>query len=151
MLTGLANTKSDSLWAPASTATNATATGYVDTIGWNYCTVSLHLATGSATTAATTWKLSEADVTTISSTSAIATFTGGTATSSTVGFAIPATDTSNAKVWKMHIDLRGRKRYIFGHYTPGVAQVNGADYTLQAGKESPDTAAEAGVPVRVVG
>jgi hypothetical protein len=140
------------LWAPVSTSNNATATGYVDTLGYNYLVANIHVDTIAATSSKPNeLKLSEADVTTVSSTSAIVALTGGTATSTAVGFVIPAADTANADVFSLKLDLRGRKRYIFAHYSPlDAATINGATALLFSGEQTPDTAAEEGTPVRTV-
>jgi hypothetical protein len=126
----------------------------VDTLGYNYLVALVHVDTAATTSdIPTELKLSEADVTTVSSTSAIVALTGGTATSTSVGFVIPAADTSNSDVFALKLDLRGRKRYIFASYSPGVAAatLSSACAVLFRGEQTPDTAAEDGSPVRTVG
>jgi hypothetical protein len=152
MLTSPGNCKVASLWAPVDTSNNATASGRVDTLGYNYLIACVHVDTAATTSdIPTELKLSEADVTTVASTSAIVALTGGTATSTAVGFVIPAADTSNADVFALKLDLRGRKRYIFAHYSPGVAgTTNAALALLFSGEVTPDTAAEDGSPVRTI-
>jgi hypothetical protein len=124
----------------------------VDTLGYNYLVLNVHVDTIAATSSKPNeLKISEADVTNVSSTSAIVALTGGTATSTSVGFVIPAGDTSNSDVFSFKLDLRGRKRYIFAHYSPlDAATICSASAVLFSGEQTPDTAAEDGTPVRTV-
>lgn len=153
MLTSPGNCKVASLWAPISRSNDATSTGYVDTLGYNYLIANIHVDTIASTSSKPNeLKLSEADVVTPSSTSAIVSMTGGAAITTSVGFVIPAADTSNADVFCFKLDLRGRKRYIFAHYSPlDAATICSAEALLFSGEQTPDTAAEDGSPVRIVG
>ena len=152
MLTSPGNCKVASVWAPVSTSANATATGRVDTLGYNYLIVNVHRDTAAATSSVPNeLKLSEADLTTVSSTTAIVALTGGAATTTAVGFVIPAADTANADVFSFKLDLRGRKRYIFAHFSPlDATTLNSCSALLFSGEVTPDTAAEDGSPVRTV-
>jgi hypothetical protein len=96
--------------------------------------------------ALTTLKITESDtVTSISSQSAIVALTGGTATSTSVGFVIPAATAMGLGAGiEFQIDLRKRKRYLGLQVTPGDATANGsfAVAKLSRGTYSRDTAAE---------
>jgi len=149
MLTSPGNCKVASLWAPVSTSNNATVTGRVDTIGWNYAIVNIHRDTAAAVSSVPNeLKLSHGDVTNVSSTSQILALTGGTAADTSTGVVIPAADTANADVFSFKVDLRGKKRYLF---SPLDASTFSACHALLfSAEQTPDTAAEDGSPVRTV-
>ncbi len=153
MLTSPANCKVASLWAPVSTSDNATVTGRVDTLGYSYAIVNLHRDTAAAVSSVPNeLKLSHGDVTNVSSTAAIVALTGGAAVSTSVGFVIPAADTANADVFSFKCDMRGKKRYLFAHFSPlDASTYNACTALLFSGEQTPDTAAEDGSPVRTVG
>lgn len=135
--------------------TNATATGYIDTRGWDYLTLDLTIETVGATSSILqALFLSESDTTSFVATDKIVAFTGGAATSTSVGFVWPTqADTSNPQLVKFSVDLRARKRYIelsvMGNAT-AATYMHGLG-TLSRGKVSPNTAAEAGADVWVRG
>ena len=153
MLSSPGNSKVASLWAPVSTSDNATVTGRVDTLGYNYAIVNIHRDTAAATSSKPSeLKLSHGDVSNVSSTSAIVALTGGAALSTSVGFVIPAADDTNADVFSFKVDLRGKKRYLFAHFSPlDASTYNACTALLFSGDQTPDTAAEDGSPVRTVG
>jgi hypothetical protein len=125
-------------FADVSATNGATQTGRVDTLGYDFLCLSLVQATASATnTQPTVMKLTEGDTTVISNASAIVAFTGGTATSTSVGFVIPAGNTSATTIQQFNVDLRGRKRYLFLSVSPATTQVNGAWGVLARGEVSP--------------
>lgn len=109
---GFAQTqKSVILVAPIEGTTNGVS-GAVDTLGWDYLSVDFILDTAAATAnVVDTCKLGESqDATNYTD---IVAFTGGTATSTSVGFVLPtAADTSDPETYRMNVDLRGRERYI---------------------------------------
>ena len=134
---------------PAATcATNATQT--MSFTGQGYDRLNLYLNIGThATDGASigTLKLSESDtVTSPSSMTDIVAFTGGTETSSTVGFVIPGADELGpGSVIAFQVDLKKRKKYLGLSITPGSTTMNiGAIGLLsKSGPEgSADTASE---------
>jgi len=141
------------VWAPQTVSNNATVTGRVDTLGYNYCIINVHRDTAAAVSSVPNeLKISHADLTTVSSTASIVALTGGAATTTAVGFVIPAADTANADVFSFKIDLRGKKRYLFAHFSPlDASTFNSCSALLFSGEVTPDTAAEDGSPVRTVG
>ena len=108
---------------PASVASTATATLNFDTLGYDYLVADFTYGTQATTDAAlTTLKWSEGDTT--SSYADIVAFTGGTATSTTVGYVIPAvTVTGLGGGIQFQMDLRKRKRYLKLSFTPGTTVV----------------------------
>lgn len=135
---------------PASITNDATVTGNIDTIGFDRCDLIWQIATGSATDdVPTTAKVSEGDTT--SSYTDIVAFTGGTATSTSAGFVIPAVSTSARTFYKMSIDLKGRKRYLKCTLTPVTTQINYVLGILSNGDIMPDTTTEAGTVLTVNG
>lgn len=134
----------------AVVATDATATGRVDCLGFNYLAVDVLVnSTTGGTSPPTVLKFTEGDTTTADT--AIAELTGGTATSASVGFVIPATTTAApAGIVRFNIDLKKRKRYLKISTTPLIAggQLIVATAHLSRGI-MPDTAAEAGVTALV--
>lgn len=142
-------TKSGILIKPQSLATTATATGQVDTYGWNYLTVTWSLDSAAAVSSnPATLKLSEDNATT-TTTNDIAAFVGD----GVGGFTVPNASTDTPQVLKMCVDLtKARKRYITGHLTPaGATQLVGATYELSRGDLSPRNASEAGCAALVIG
>jgi len=101
--------------------TAETSAMVIDTLGFDYCVIDWYLGTAAATTVAGVLNVQEGDTT--ASYSTVAALTGGTATSSTVGFVIPAhtgTTTTAKEVYAtFNIDLRPRKRYLKVVCTPG--------------------------------
>ncbi len=96
-----------------------------------------------------TLKFSESDtLTSPSSMTDIVALTGGTATSTSVGFVIPgAAAVGEGAVAVFNIDLRRRKRKIGLSITPGTTtmQISVLGQLVRSA-ESPDTAAEKSVP-----
>jgi hypothetical protein len=137
------NSKAVIALIPVSVATNATATGIIDTIGFDYCVVDTILDT--AATNPAKLLLAETDdtsATAASSFTAIATFTGDDTTN---GFTIPAADTSNAQIVRMAVDCRKRKRRLQLQVTSGVAQLTAAHATLTRAATVGDTTTEMGL------
>lgn len=130
---------------PASVASTATTTCQFDTIGYDYAVVDVLVGTQATTDPAiTTIKWLEADADTNSSSmTAIVALTGGSATSTSAGYLIPAvtvTGLGGAAV-QFQIDLRKRKRYLQLNITPGTTLVLGAVAKLHRAEQSPLTAA----------
>lgn len=132
---------------PASVASTATTTMTFDTIGFDYAVINILSGTQATTDAAiTTITLKEADNTSATSFAAIAAFTGGTATSTSVGFVIPGvTVTGVGAGIQLQVDLRKRKRYLLLNVTPGTTLVLAAVATLGRVAQGRDSAAQKSV------
>jgi hypothetical protein len=126
--------------ADASTTAAATATGLVDTRPDNhYWTLALavKLPTVAATSnKPTVLKIEECD-TSNGTFTAIVALTGGTATSTSVGFVIPAGHASLAQHLLFNIDLRARKRWLKLSVSPQATQIIGANGMLGRGEQTP--------------
>lgn len=137
--------------APVSKTNAATASASFDTLGYDHATIDVAIPTADTTTdGVSLLKLSESDDTTTSVTD-IAQFTGGTATSATVGFVLPAGKTSGNTLVKMNVDLKKRKRYLTLTINPRTTQLLAAVANLQMAEQEPVSAANAGVDVLVNG
>lgn len=135
---------------PASVTDGATATGYVDTLGYDTCQLIWHISTGADTSdMPEVCKVAEGDTT--SAYTDIPAFTGGTATSTSVGFVIPPSHATVEQLYSMNIDLRGRKRYLKCTLTPETTNINYVVAVLGRGDVMPDTTTEAGVALLVNG
>lgn len=150
------NEKTVVLIGPGTAATNATASARVDTLGFRYATFDI-FAKATATDSSAKWtvlKLSEADTTTYSTNGDIATFTGttNTVTSTSAGFVLQTNNDTTGQPTRLHVDLKGRKRYLFVVTQPGA---NGntifAQCRLGRGEEAPNTDTERGVAVSMIG
>jgi len=128
---------------PATVATNATATLVFDTLNHEFAVVRVHTGTNATTSAVfTTLKITEHDtLTSISSHSAIVSATGGTETSTSVGFVVPTTAIEGGGIIEFQIPLPARKRYLGLSITPAQSLVVGAIADLFRSKWSLDTAA----------
>jgi hypothetical protein len=109
---------------PETDATNASHTFSFDTKGFEAANILVGMNTHATNKAAlTACKITEGDTTTAYS--AIVAFTGGTATSSSVGFVIPnAVKMGGGGVMEFQVDLKARKRYLKVTLTPGDATAN---------------------------
>lgn len=139
------------LQAKSYTAAGTALSAALDTAGFDYATIDIALGTADTTGhQPTVLKLSESDDTTTTVTDIVA-FTGGTATSATVGYVIPAADTSNPQVVKMNIDLKKRKRYLRLALTAATVQLIHAQMNLHKAEQVPVNASDAGGAVLAVG
>lgn len=133
---------------PTSTTNAATATGYMDTKGYDYADVVVVQATSNDTTNnLSVCKLAESDTTNATDYSDVTAFVGD----GTGGFTIPAADTSAHQLYLMRMDLRARKRYIKISMSPLTTQILEAIGVLSKGEQSPESATNAGVAVLVEG
>lgn len=130
----LQNTATKVAIKPQSVATTATASGHVDTLGYEEAAVDIALDSAGATSSnPATLKLQEADVTNDSSFADITGFVGD----ATDGFTIPAADTASPQLVRLNLDLRKRKRYLRVVATPaGAAQLLAATVVLGKAKDS---------------
>lgn len=119
------NTKTLKLITPQTVAAASTTTAAVDTLGYDYMTLdfidgSIHTGTDRLTFL----QLSESPTTMSAYTDGtnIAACVGAAATSSTAGFVLPRQSTCTVVptgvVYRMNVDLKGRKRYMCLLYTP---------------------------------
>lgn len=128
-------------FADISKTAAATATGVVDTIGFDFLCLALKQATADVVSnKPTVLKLTESDTSNITDGTAIVEFTGGTATSTSVGFVIAAANTSATSITQFNVDLKKRKRYIFLSVSPATTQIDGAWGFLGRGEVSPGSA-----------
>ena len=115
---------------PAVTAAAAASTtvGGIDTLGFDYCTIDLVIGSIASNTDVMTY-LQVCESNTVKPTAytdgdVIVALTGGTHTSATAGFVLPAASTCTVvpvgSNYRMNIDLRGRKRYLGLLVTPGI-------------------------------
>jgi len=133
----------------ASAATTATQSMVIDGKGYDQCNIMVNIGTHATNgTTIATCKVTESDTATlISSQSAIVALTGGTVTSSTVGFVLPLVAAAGrGMIVEFQIDLRKRKRYLGLQITSGATTVHvGAIARLTRSKDSADTATEKSV------
>lgn len=128
------------LVTPASIATSATASGYVDTRGYDYLEIEVTLDTANVVSnKPSVLKLMESDDTVTTNFANISGAVGGT------DFTIANALTSLPNQYAFCVDLRGRKRYIRCDVTPGTTQIGSITAQLSKGEEAPVTATKAGV------
>lgn len=126
----------------ASTTNGATATGNIDTLGFGFARVDVHMTTSNdATNNPSVLKISESDDTVVTNFADITEAVGD----GTGGFTIPAAVTAGSWTTAFDIDLRGRKRYLKVSVTPLTTQNICAVAHLSRGKSSPADATAAGV------
>ena len=130
----------------ASTTNAATASGNIDTLGFDYLDLDVITTTSNNTTNnPSVLKLSESDDTVVTNFSDVSGFVGDT------DFTIPASVTSGNWGVKMKVDLRTRKRYVKVSVSPLTTQVITAIGNLSAGDLNPTDATGAGVKALVEG
>jgi hypothetical protein len=125
-----------------STTNGATASGIIDTIGYDWATIDVIGTTSDVVSnAPSVLKLQEADVTNVSSFADIVGFRGGT------DFTIPPANTAATAVlqnnYKFNVDCRPRKRYIQVVASPRTTWSITALANLGRGEQAPITAAKA--------
>lgn len=112
------NEKPVSVILAAATATNATATGRIDTLGFEFCSISVVLdSTSAVSNKPAVLKVAESDDTNSSNFADITALVGG----GTGGFTIPSMSSTSASIFKFDINLLGRKRYLRVSHTPQAA------------------------------
>ena len=137
-----------------SAAAASTATGRVDTQGFDFVSIDTVMATSVATNPPTRLRLMESDDTVVTNFANIVPFTGGTAVSATVGFVIPNSRTNTNTFYgvKFNVDLRGRKRYLRLEVSPtDTTQIITAVANLHRGDEAPVNTTDANVLVLAEG
>lgn len=130
----------------ASTTNGATASGNIDTLGYDYCTIDVITTTSNATSNnPSVLKLSESDDTVVTNFANISGFVGDT------DFTIADAVTQGDWGVKMNVDLRPRKRYIKVSVTPLTTQTITAIANLSCADESGTDATGTGVKNLVEG
>lgn len=130
------------------TTNAATATGDIDTIGFNYLSIDVIASTSNAATNnPTVLKISESDDTVVTNFTDIPEFVGDGVS----GFTIPDSATSGNWGVKINADLRARKRYLKVSVSPVTTQTITAIGNLSLAETVPTDAASAGVDVLVIG
>lgn len=124
----------------ASTTNAATATGNIDTLGYDQLDVDIITTTSNDTTNnPSVLKLSESDDTVVTNFADISGAVGDT------DFTIAAAVTSGNWGAKFRVALKGRKRYIKVSVSPVTTQVITAIGNLSRAEQSPESASNAGV------
>ena len=126
----------------AAVGATATASLTVDTIGYDYCSLTVLRASNAATTFANVLKVEESDDNS-SYGNVSALVAGGTG-----GFTVPAISvagTNSTSVVKLDIDTKARKRYLKVSYTPGASATVAITGRLSRAAETPASASDANV------
>ena len=125
------------------TASGTTSQAFLDCKGFRYATIDVFRGTmGTGGAKPTALSLSECDSTSTSLFADIVAFTGGTATSATVGFVIPTHVTTAGILVRFGVDLTKRKRYLMLNMTEGTAtyyRIIGAIVNLTKEEQSCET------------
>ena len=127
----------------AAVGATATASLTVDTIGYDYCSLSVLRASNAATTFANVLKVEESDASGSGYSDVTALVAGGTG-----GFTVPAISaagTAGTSVVKLDVDTKARKRYLKVSYTPGASATVAITGRLSRAAETPANASDAGV------
>lgn len=130
-----------------SKTNGATASGIIDTLGYDWATIDIIATTADViSNAPTVCKLQEADVTNSSSFADITAFATPT---------IPNANTAATAVlqnnYKFNVDCRARKRYLQPVYSPQTTQTVTIVANLGRGENAPVTAAKANAMTLVEG
>ena len=140
--------KSVSFFQPVSKTNGATAAGYIDRLGYDYLLANVDASSPDVVSnKPSVLKLSHSDITDATGFSDISGFVGGTDFTVANGL----TTTTVANTYQFGVDLIGKKRYIKVSVSPVTTQVLAANGFLFKGKQTPDTASEAGVLNLVTG
>ena len=124
----------------ASTTNAATASGNIDTLGYDFVTIDVITTTSNAVTNnPSVLKLSESDDTVVTNFANISGAVGDT------DFTIANALTQGNWGMKFNVDCRGRKRYIKVSVSPVTTQTITALANLSKGDEAPVSTTDAGV------
>ena len=132
----------------AAVGATATATLTIDTLGYDHASITVMRSSNAATAFANVLAVAEGD-TTSSYSNITALVAGGVG-----GFTVPAISaagTNSASVVKLDVDTKARKRYLRVSYSPAATANVAITARLSRPEVAPETAAEAGVLVKVVG
>ncbi len=127
----------------AAVGATATATLTIDTIGYDYCSLTVLRASNASTTFSNVLKIEESDASG-SGYSDVVGYVAGAANGFTVP-AIPAAGTASTAVVKLDVDTKARKRYLRVSYTPGASATVAITGRLSRAAESPASASDANV------
>lgn len=124
-----------------SSTTNAgTASGNIDTLGYDFATIDVITTTSNdVTNNPSVLKLSESDDTVVSNFANVSGAVGDT------DFTIANSVTTGDWGMKFNVDCRARKRYLKVSVSPLTTQVITAIANLHKGKEAPVSTTDAGV------
>lgn len=114
-------TKTIPLFEGITMTSAGTVFGAVDTLGFDYCAIDLVAGTGeAASTSVTTIQLCEDSTLTTAYTDsdAVTQFVGAAAVSTSAGFVLPPLSSTKQNVFRMNVDLRGRKRFLGIQFAP---------------------------------
>jgi len=125
-----------------SKTNGATASGIIDTLGFDFASIAIIAATADVVSnKPTVCKIQEADTTDASNFADIVGLRGGT------DFTIPNANTAATAVvqnlYQFNVDLRGRKRYLQAVYSPQTTQTVTVVANLAKGEQAPTSAAKA--------
>jgi hypothetical protein len=126
--------------APASVASNATATLIVDRRGFDEATFCVVQANGADTTAPLVLNIAQGDTTSAFTT--ITGYNGNTTTSSSFTLPSGPSSATAAPPIILNVDCEGKARYLRLQMTPGTTQVLGAVCVLGRPSIGPDSANE---------
>jgi hypothetical protein len=144
----LESTKTVASLGTADTATNATFTHSIDTLGYDYASIDVVMEASTATTAAVALALKLGQSDTNSAFADITAFVGG----GSGGFTIPTTSLTGASnIVRFNLDMRGKRRYLQVSATPVAASVVCSVARLGKGDVGPVSAAEVGVAAVISG
>lgn len=130
----------------ASTTNAATASGNIDTLGYDYAIIDVITTTSDAVTNnPSVLKLSESDDTVVTNFANVSGFVGDT------DFTIPNSVTSGDWGVQLRVDLRARKRYLKVSVSPLTTQNISAIANLFKGERLPVNTTTANVKALVVG
>lgn len=152
MVPEISNAKRVLLINNTSTTNGATAAGFVDVSGYDYCSISVTLPTSDAVTdKPATLRILETDATQPTASTNYATITGAV---SGTDYTIPAAITSATSITLpfavFNIDTRPRKRYIRLEVSPTTTQIITAEAILTRAEQTPvPTVANATVVINV--
>ena len=118
----------------------------VDMLGFDFLSLDIWLSTfAAASTTLTTIKLGDGSVMNLTSATDIVAFTGGAATSATVGWVIPTISSTVASLFKFNVDCRSLDRYLTLEIVPVTAHTAWVFCNKFRGGTEPTTAAQVGV------
>jgi flagellar motor switch protein FliM len=125
----------------ASTTNGATASGNIDTLGFDHCAIAVYMTTSdNATNNPSVLKVSESDDTVVTNFADVTGLVGDTS------FTIPASPTSATNALGpfvvLNVNCQRRKRYLKVSVTPITTQSITVAAELTRGETTPDTATE---------
>lgn len=125
----------------ATSITNGgTASGNIDTLGYDYACITVRASASNTTSnKPSVLKISESDDTVVTNFADVSGAVGGT------DFTVPTQFTNADNLVQFNMSLKGRKRYLKVSVSPVTTQTIDAVAHLHKGEQAPITAAKAGV------